>query len=197
MEALEKFSNETPLNWVEYHDKKIGIVTAGVAYQYAREVFGENASYLKLGFTNPLPMDKIRAFAGEVETLYVIEELDPYMEEQIKAAGISCVGKEKIPLLYELNPDIVRKELLGEENETIQIDPAEIAKRPPTLCAGCPHRHPRNLCPLHCWRSAAPGSRCLAGRLCAVHRTRRPAVRCAVRRPALLPVYTMKYRNQL
>ena len=140
MTALEKFSNETELNRVEYHDKKIGIVTAGVSYQYAREVFGDNASYLKLGFTHPLPMDKIRAFAKEVETLYVIEELDPFMEEQIKAAGIECVGKEKLPLMYELNPDIVRKELLNEESETIEINPEEIAKRPPTLCAGCPHR---------------------------------------------------------
>lgn len=140
MVELEKFSNETDLNYAEYHDKKIGIVSAGVAYQYAREVFGENASYLKLGFTHPLPMEKIRAFANEVETLYVVEELDPFMEEQIKAAGIDCVGKDKIPLLYELNPDIVRKGLLDEESETIEINPAEIAKRPPTMCAGCPHR---------------------------------------------------------
>ena len=70
----------------------------------------------------------------------MIEELDPFMEEQIKAAGIECVGKEKLPLMYELNPDIVRKELLNEESETIEINPEEIAKRPPTLCAGCPHR---------------------------------------------------------
>ncbi len=140
MVELEKFSNETDLNYAEYHDKKIGIVAAGVAYQYAREVFGENASYLKLGFTHPLPMEKIREFSKEVETLYVVEELDPFMEEQIKAAGIDCVGKDKIPLLYELNPDIVRKGLLDEENETIEINPGEIAKRPPTLCAGCPHR---------------------------------------------------------
>ncbi|SCZ77540.1 indolepyruvate ferredoxin oxidoreductase subunit alpha [Acidaminobacter hydrogenoformans] len=137
---LEKFSNETTLNRVEWFDKKIGIVTSGVAYQYAKEVFGENASYLKLGFTNPMPMDKIRDFAAQVEMLYVIEELEPFMEDQIKAAGISCVGKEKIPNIGELNPDIIAKALLGEERPLIEIDKDKIVGRPPTLCAGCPHR---------------------------------------------------------
>lgn len=137
---MEKFSNETPLNRIEWGSKKIGIITSGVAYTYAREVFGDNASYLKLGFTFPLPMDKIRAFASEVETLYVIEELEPFIEEQMKANGIACIGKEKIPRVGELNPDIVAKALLGEVSETISPNPEMIVGRPPTLCAGCPHR---------------------------------------------------------
>ena len=141
MPEMERFSNETPLNFIEWNeDKKIGIISAGVAYQYAKEVFGDKASYLKLGFTYPLPMEKINVFAKEVETLYVIEELEPYMEEQIKAAGIACIGKDKIPNLYELNPDIVRKALFGEEHETIQYDSSVVANRPPVFCAGCPHR---------------------------------------------------------
>lgn len=137
---LEQFSNETELNRIEWGNKKVGIITSGVAYNYAREVFGDDASYLKLGFTFPLPMDKIRAFANEVETLYVIEELEPFIEEQMKAAGIPCIGKEKIPRIGELNPDIVAKALLGVERETVHPDKAQIVGRPPTLCAGCPHR---------------------------------------------------------
>lgn len=137
---LEQFSNETELNRIEWGSKKVGIITSGVAYNYAREVFGDDASYLKLGFTFPLPMDKIRTFAGEVETLYVIEELEPFIEEQMKAAGIPCIGKEKIPRIGELNPDIVAKALLGIERETVHPDKAQIVGRPPTLCAGCPHR---------------------------------------------------------
>lgn len=137
---MEAFSNETPLNRIEWGDKKIGIVTSGVAYNYAREVFGDNASYLKLGFTFPMPMDKIRAFAKEVETLYVIEELEPFIEEQMKVAGIPCIGKELIPRIGELNPDIVAKALLGEERSTIEPIADKVVGRPPTLCAGCPHR---------------------------------------------------------
>ncbi len=137
---MEKFSNETPLNRIEWGNKKIGIVTSGVAYTYAKEVFGDDASYLKLGFTFPLPMDKIRAFAKEVETLYVVEELEPFIEEQMKVAGIPCIGKELIPNVGELNPDIVAKSLLGKELETIKANPDMIVGRPPTLCAGCPHR---------------------------------------------------------
>ncbi len=140
LEELEKFSNETLLNFIEWNDKKIGIVSAGAAYQYAKEVFGENASYLKLGFTYPLPIKKIKEFAKQVDTLYIIEELDPFMEEQIKAAGIDCMGKEKIPVTGELNPDIIAKALLGEENKIIEYDETVLAKRPPVLCAGCPHR---------------------------------------------------------
>lgn len=137
---LEEFSNETELNRVEWNDRKIGIITSGVAYQYAKDVFGDTVSYLKLGFSFPLPMRKIREFADQVDTLYVIEELEPFIEEQMKAAGISCIGKEKIPRTGELNPDIIAKALLGTEQELISIDNSKKVGRPPTLCAGCPHR---------------------------------------------------------
>ena len=138
---LSELSNTSDINHIEWNnDRKIGIVSSGVAYQYAKEVFGDKACYLKLGLTNPLPINKIKDFADHVDTLYVVEELEPFMEEQIKAAGIKCIGKELIPNLYELNPDIIRKALLGEEHATIQYDASVIANRPPTLCAGCPHR---------------------------------------------------------
>ncbi len=140
IQKLMAFTETTELNRVEWNDKKIGIVTSGIAYQYAQEVFGDTASYLKLGFTYPLPMKKIRAFAAEVDTLYVIEELEPYMEEQIKAAGIPCIGKEKIPAIGELTPDIVAKSLKGDQISCVEPDMTLVVGRPPLLCAGCPHR---------------------------------------------------------
>lgn len=137
---LEAFSNETPLNQIEWNDKKVGVITSGVAYTYAKEVFGSDVSYLKLGFSYPLPMAKIKAFAEQVETLYIIEELEPFIEEQLKAAGINCIGKEKIPRCGELNPDIIAKALLGKERVTLEVPTDKVVGRPPTLCAGCPHR---------------------------------------------------------
>ncbi len=140
LKRLQEYSENTSLNYFEWNDKKIGVVSSGVAYQYAQEVFGDKASYLKLGFTFPLPMKKIKEFAKEVDTLYVIEELEPFMEEQIKAAGIDCIGKEKLPNIEELTPQIIAKSLLGEESKVLEIDQSSVANRPPTLCAGCPHR---------------------------------------------------------
>lgn len=146
LKELEEFSNNTPLNRIEWGDKKIGIVTSGISYQYAKEVFGDKASYLKLGYTHPLPFAKIEAFAKEVETLYVIEELEPYIEEQIKSRGITCIGKDKIPQIGELNPDIIANALLGENEAKTEVASSvealkeEVISRPPTLCAGCPHR---------------------------------------------------------
>jgi indolepyruvate ferredoxin oxidoreductase alpha subunit len=140
LRKLAAFADETELNYFEWNDSKIGIIASGVAYQYAKEVFGDKASYLKLGFTYPLPEKKIREFSAKVETLYVIEELEPYLEDQIKQMGIRCIGKEKIPNMYELNPDIIAKSLLNQENPLIEYDKSLVAGRPPVLCAGCPHR---------------------------------------------------------
>lgn len=138
---LLALSNDCKYNRTEYSgSRKVGIVTSGVSYQYAKEVFGDSVSYLKLGLTNPLPIDLIREFRANVETMYVIEELDPYMENQIKAAGIDCIGKDRIPAIDELNPNVIRKALLGEEARSVQGDPKLVVPRPPALCAGCPHR---------------------------------------------------------
>lgn len=144
LKKLEEYSNESVLNVEEYNpEAKIGIVTSGIAYQYAKEVFGSSASYLKLGFTFPLPMAKIKKFCEGFETIYVIEELEPFIEDAMKIAGIPCIGKEKISNIGELNPDIIAASLLDRENVTAQevMDTKAIAiNRPPTLCAGCPHR---------------------------------------------------------
>ncbi|MCT4507319.1 MAG: indolepyruvate ferredoxin oxidoreductase subunit alpha [Tepidibacter sp.] len=143
LKKMEEFSNETHLNKIEWNDKKVGVITSGISYQYAKEVFGDEVSYLKLGFTHPLPFKKIEDFAKEVETLYVIEELEPYIEEQLKARGIDCIGKEKISNIGELNPDIIASSLLGIKSEVaaaVAELKEDVINRPPTLCAGCPHR---------------------------------------------------------
>ena len=137
--ALAEYSNECPLNRMEMRGTKVGVITAGIAYQYAKDVFPEDTSFLKLGLTNPLPMKLIREFAGNVEKLYVIEELEGFMEEQIKAAGIGCIGKELVSNLYELNPQRLREMLFGEKPEVKEL-PVKPVNRPPALCPGCPHR---------------------------------------------------------
>lgn len=143
LKALEEYSNNSPLNTMELNNSEIGVISSGVAYQYAKEVFRDDVSYLKLGFTHPLPFEKIKDFSSKVKTLYVIEELEPYIEDQLKALGIECIGKSQIPNIGELNPDIVAKTLLSKENKTIEnldVLKSEVISRPPTLCAGCPHR---------------------------------------------------------
>lgn len=139
LKAMEDYSNAVEINSEEYNGTEIGVISSGVAYQYAKEVFGKDASYLKLGMTFPMPMEKIRKFADRVKKLYVVEEMDPYIENHLKMAGISCIGKEVIPKMDELNPDIVRKAVMATETEALQVDKKATA-RPPALCAGCPHR---------------------------------------------------------
>ncbi len=124
-------------------DLSIGIVTGGIAYQYAREVFPK-ASFLKLGISYPLPEDLIRDFAGKVERLIVIEELDPFLQESIQAMGLKVTGKEFIPRMGELDPDTVavgagRAGLITAVAPRARVDLSNLPKRPPLLCPGCPH----------------------------------------------------------
>lgn len=137
---LKEYSNKSPLNRIEWNDKKIGIITNGASYLHAKEVFGDGASYLKIGFSYPMPDDLIREFANGVDKIYIIEENEPYMEQYIKAMGIECVGKELLPTCGELNPQILREALLGEKIEEGNSLEVNIPNRPPALCAGCPHR---------------------------------------------------------
>ncbi|WP_138206201.1 indolepyruvate ferredoxin oxidoreductase subunit alpha [Haloimpatiens lingqiaonensis] len=140
LEKLRQYSNKTFLNRIEMGDTKIGIITSGISYQYAKEVFGDKASYLKIGYSYPLPDEMIRDFASKVEKLYIIEENDPYIETAVKAMGIPCTGKEIIPICEELNPDIIRKAILKEENKGVYETDIKAPSRPPVLCPGCPHR---------------------------------------------------------
>ena len=139
LKALEEYGETCPINKVEYRGGKIGVITASISYQIAKDVFPEDTSFLKLGLTYPLPMGLIREFASKVETLYVIEELEGFMEDQIKAAGIPCIGKEKVSNLYELNPERLREMLFGVKPQVKEL-PVKAVPRPPVLCPGCPHR---------------------------------------------------------
>ncbi len=135
MAELSRYSDTFEGNRIEPGHPSIGIVTSGICYAYAREVMPE-ASFLKLGMTYPLPVKTIRKFATQVKRLVVLEELDPFLEDQIRALGIEVEPRDSSLLLGELNPDRVRKILTG-------VEPPEIPAfkpRPPVLCAGCPHR---------------------------------------------------------
>ncbi len=125
------------INKAEYKDTKIGVITSGIPYQYVREAL-PNASVLKLGMVHPLPKKLIQEFASKVEKVYVVEELEPLMEEQIKSWGIPAIGKEIFTLQGEYSANMLRKAILGEEIETKA--PAQVPARPPILCPGCPHR---------------------------------------------------------
>ncbi|MBP1764085.1 MAG: indolepyruvate ferredoxin oxidoreductase, alpha subunit [Firmicutes bacterium] len=140
LNKLMDYSNTTNLNFIEWNDKKVGIISSGGCYHYAKEVFGDTASYLKLGFTYPLPSEKIKEFCQAVDTVYVIEENDPYIEEQVKILGFSCKGKDVFPFNGEMTPDVIRKSVYGKENPSIAFDESKVIPRPPTFCAGCPHR---------------------------------------------------------
>ena len=139
MQRLADYSERSPLNRMELRSGKLGVISASIAYEYAKEVFPEDTSFLKLGLTYPLPMRLIREFAAKVETLYVIEELDGFMETEIRAAGIDCIGKSVVSSMYELNPEILREAIFCVKPETRDVGVKAVA-RPPALCPGCPHR---------------------------------------------------------
>ena len=130
---------EAGLNTVEYNSKKIGVITSGICYEYAKEALGENASYLKLGCVYPLPEKLIKDFCNECETVYVLEELDDYLETHCRKLGVDVKGKAEFTLLGEYSQGLIRKVILGEETTSLKAD-VQIPPRPPVLCAGCPHR---------------------------------------------------------
>jgi indolepyruvate ferredoxin oxidoreductase, alpha subunit len=140
LQKLQEFSNNTNLNYIEWNDKKVGVIASGGCFSYAKEVFGDSTSYLKLGFTHPLPAEKIKEFCSQVDKVYVIEENDPYIEEKVRILGFNCLGKNLFPSYGELTPDVIRKALYGKENPSLTYDEDKVVPRPPTLCAGCPHR---------------------------------------------------------
>ena len=126
-----------PVNRMEMGDTKIGFITCGIAYQYVKEVC-PNASILKLGLVTPLPRKLIEEFAGKVETLYVFEELEPVIEEQVRAWGIPVFGKECFTRQGEYSANLLRRVLFGKD-ETV-FEKQDAPARPPILCPGCPHR---------------------------------------------------------
>lgn len=134
---LAEAANTLSVNRVEMQDTKIGVITSGIPYQYVKEAL-PNASVLKLGLVNPLPKKLIQEFANKVEKLYIIEELDPVIEEQVKSWGIQAIGKEIFTVQGEYSANMIRTAILGEELELKAL--AKAPGRPPILCPGCPHR---------------------------------------------------------
>lgn len=141
--ALRAKASASPLNRIESGpDRRIGFVTSGPAYMHVREAFPD-APVLKLGMSYPLPLDLVRELAAGVETLLVVEETEPLVEAEIKAAGIACLGKDVLPRLGELSPEVLRRgvaRLRGEAPPEVDALPAQqVFPRPPTMCVACPH----------------------------------------------------------
>ncbi|UCG31262.1 MAG: indolepyruvate ferredoxin oxidoreductase subunit alpha [candidate division WOR-3 bacterium] len=137
LKKLAAHSEIFPYNRIEWGKMTIGIITSGVAYQYAKEVFPD-ASFLKLSLTHPIPRKMIEKFAHKVKKIIVVEEGDPILETEIKAMGIRVTGKDKIPICGELTPEVIRNSF-SKKRQTV-MKKAEIPARPPVLCPGCPHR---------------------------------------------------------
>ncbi len=147
-EELEEFAARArDLNRIEWGDRTVGVITSGVAYQYVRETMPD-VSILKLGMPHPLPRDLVREFAAGVDEVYVVEELDPFIEMQVRALGIPVIGKEIFPITGELGPDRVERGFRmggnglppgGSVPESVFASP-RLPLRPPVLCAGCGHR---------------------------------------------------------
>ena len=134
---LAEAADSLPINRVEMKDSQIGVITSGIPYQYVKEALPE-ASVLKLGMVNPLPRKLIEDFASKVDTLYIVEELDPVIEEQVKSWGIKAVGKEIFTVQGEYSVNMLKKAILKQELDL--KEPAKAPGRPPILCPGCPHR---------------------------------------------------------
>jgi indolepyruvate ferredoxin oxidoreductase alpha subunit len=144
MEKLTEFAENcelNKLNIIEYNDKKVGIISSGIAYQYAREAFGDNCSYLKLGLINPLPVKLIQDFAANVDRVIVIEELDDVIEAWCKKIGVKTDGKNILSNIGEYSQEILREKILGEKSDYVELGAdINIPGRPPVLCPGCSHR---------------------------------------------------------
>ena len=136
---LTEWAEKAWINCVEDHGAKVSIITSGISYQYVKEAMGDSVNYLKLGMAYPLPEKLILDFAAKAETVYVVEELDDFIETHCKKLGLSVIGKEKFPRCGEFSQKIVRKLLTGEEAESVSLE-QQIPVRPPVMCCGCPHR---------------------------------------------------------
>ena len=135
---LAEFAETCELNTVEDNGSRIGVITSGVSYVYSKDALGDKVNYLKLGMVYPLPEKLIKDFAASVDTLYVVEELDGFIEEFVRSLGIEVRGKDHFTLLGEYSQNMIAKVVLGEE--TAAAEPLPLPKRPPVMCAGCPHR---------------------------------------------------------
>ena len=136
---LTEYAETSSLNRVEMGGTALGIITSSTSYQYAKEVYGESASILKLGMVNPLPVKLIKDFAEKVERLIVIEELDPIIENHCKQLGLTLSGKDLLPICGEFSQNLIAEKLDGKCAEFCSLE-EQLPGRPPVMCAGCPHR---------------------------------------------------------
>lgn len=137
LNKMQEDSSDFPVNQVEYNDVSVGIITSGIPYLYVKEAMPK-ASVLKLGIVNPLPKRLIEEFAAKVDKLYIFEELEPVIEEQVKAWGIKAAGKELFTVQGEYSANMLKDALLLEAS--VYEKPVSVPARPPILCPGCPHR---------------------------------------------------------
>ena len=136
---LREYAKSAAVNTIEDNNSGIGVICAGIDYQYAKEALGEKVNYLKLGIVWPLSEELIKSFAAKCKKIFVIEELDPFLEDAIKSMGISVTGKEVFTLLGEYTPAMIKKAVLSEAGAEF-ISAEAVPVRPPVMCPGCPHR---------------------------------------------------------
>ena len=136
---IADYGYDCPFNSMEINDTKIGVITCGISYQYAKEAL-PNASFLKLGITYPISAKLVKEFASKVDKIYVIEELDPFIEDFCLSIGVEVTGKEIFTLLGEYNPQMIRKAVLGIDAPEYVKAEENIPVRPPVMCPGCSHR---------------------------------------------------------
>ena len=136
---LIAWAETAPVNRVELGGTALGVITDSTSYQYVKEVFGDSVSVLKLGMTNPLPVELIKDFAAKVDKLAVVEELDPIIEDHCRRLGLEVAGKDVLPMIDEFSQNLVAAALGGEVHTGRALADA-IPPRPPVMCAGCPHR---------------------------------------------------------
>ena len=136
---LTEWAETAPINRVEMGGTELGIITSSTCYQYAKEVFGDRASILKLGMVNPLPVKLIQDFAAKVDKVVVIEELDPIIENHCKTIGVDVHGKDLLPICGEFSQNLIATRLGCPDKPAVTLE-ENIPVRPPVMCAGCPHR---------------------------------------------------------
>lgn len=138
--ALTEFAENCEFNTIEDNGKKVGVIVDGITYQYAKEALGDQVNYLKLGMVFPMPVQLIQNFAKGLDKVYVIEELDPVIEEHCKINGISVMGKECFTMIGEYTSQMIKKVVLGEDAPFKYTVEEAVPVRPPVMCPGCPHR---------------------------------------------------------
>lgn len=140
LNKLKEYTETSKWNYNVNNNQSVGVITSGMSFEFAQEALGDTVDYLKLGFTYPLPKKLIAAFCETHETVYIIEENDPYIEEFAKILGYDVIGKDLFPYTGEMTPDVIKRCVLSQEVEGVTITPELLVPRPPTFCSGCPHR---------------------------------------------------------